>query len=235
MSANADSLSGRVVLLAGVTGELGGHVARILRARGARLGLLVRKPRQVAEITQAFGGEGVLVGCVGPQDSEGAAGFAKGVADSLGPIDALVATNGAFAASTVGKDPAGELADLLEANLLTVATLARAVVGPMRRRRAGRIVAVGSAAVDQAPPGMANYLAAKAALHRWIAALDRDLDGTGVRAFAVLPTTIDTQSNRRAMPETDRRGWQSLDTVSEALLACAFGAPPPGPLYRVPG
>ncbi|MBK8099174.1 MAG: SDR family NAD(P)-dependent oxidoreductase [Planctomycetes bacterium] len=234
MSVNADSLSGRVVLLAGVTGELGSHVARLLRARGARLGLLVRKPRQVAEITQAFAGEGVLVGSVGPQDSEGAAGFAKGVADSLGPIDALIATNGAFAASTVGKEPSGELAELLEANLLTVATLARAVVGPMRRRRTGRIVAVGAAAVEQASPGLANYLAAKAALHRWIVALDRDLEGSGVRALAVLPTTIDTASNRQTMPAADRRGWQSLDAVSEALVACAFGVPPAGPLYRVP-
>lgn len=234
MSANADHLAGRVVLLAGVTGELGRHAAQQLRARGARLGLVVRKPWQVADVMQAFAGEGVLVGCVGAQDSEGAAGFVKGVADSLGPIDAMIATNGAFAASTIGRDPAGELADLLEANLLSVTTLARAVVGPMRRRRTGRIVVVGSAAVDRASPGLANYLAAKAALHRWVAALDQDLDGTGVRAFAVLPETLDTDRNRQAMPGADRHGWQSLDTVTAALLACAFGAPATGPLYRIP-
>ena len=80
------------------------------------------------------------------------------------------------------KEAAEELQELLEANLLTATNLARAVLGGMRRRRAGSLVFVGAAAVGTAASGMANYLASKAALHEFVRALALELHDSGVRA-----------------------------------------------------
>jgi NAD(P)-dependent dehydrogenase (short-subunit alcohol dehydrogenase family) len=231
MAIDAGLLSGRVVVVGGATGEVGGALVRRLRDHGVRVGVAVRRPWQVDRIHDAFGRRDVLVGCVPTVDGEAAAGFAKGVRDALGPIDALLCANGAFRGGDVGQDSHSELQDLLEANLLAGATLARAVVGPMQRRRTGSLVFVGSAAVGLGTA--ANYLASKAALHEWVRALAIQLAGSGVRAAAVLPTTIDTEKNRAAMPTADRSAWQSVDAVVEAVLAAAFAPSGPGPLYPV--
>jgi short-subunit dehydrogenase len=231
-------LADRVTLLAGATGAVGGAFSRHLVQHGGRLGLAVRKPWQVEPLRAEFAGKRVLIGCVPTGDSEAAAGFVKGVTDALGPIDAFVAATGLFAAGVVGKDPADQLADLLQANLHAATGLARAVLAPMRRRQAGRLVFVGSAAVGTAEaPGMANYLASKAALHEWVRALNCELtaEGSGVRAAAILPGIIDTEANRKAMPAADRGQWHPIAAVVEALAVCAFGKPRgPGPLYPLP-
>jgi NAD(P)-dependent dehydrogenase (short-subunit alcohol dehydrogenase family) len=229
------NVAGRVVLLVGATGALGGVVARRLLDGGARIGVAVRKGWQVDQARAAFGPDRVLVGCVPSGDSEAAAGFAKGVNDALGAIDALIATNGAFRCATIGKDRADEFGDLFDANVLGGTTLARAVLAGMRRRQRGRLVFVGSAAVGSGGGGMTNYLATKAALHEWVRALDDELSGSGVRAFAVLPGIIDTEANRAALPTADRRGWHALDEVAALLLQCALGEPPgAGPLLPIP-
>jgi NAD(P)-dependent dehydrogenase (short-subunit alcohol dehydrogenase family) len=229
MAIDARLLNDKVVVVGGATGEVGGALVRELRAHGARVGVAVRRAWQVQKVGAAFGNDGILAGCVPTIDGEAAAGFVKGVRDALGPIDALLCANGAFRGTDVGQDAANELQDLLDANLLAGATLARAVVGPMRRRRTGSLVFVGSSGVGAAGP--ANYLASKAALHEWVRSLAVQLEGSGVRAAAVLPGTIDTEANRAAMPDADRSAWLPIAAVVQAILAAAFAPPGPGPLY----
>lgn len=235
MAAELDYAKGKVVLLAGATGAIGGAVARSLLAHGARIAVAARQPWQVAKLQDALGRDRVLCGHVATEDSEAAAGFVKGATDALGPIDALIATNGAFSMAHAGKDKAGELQSLLESNLLAGANLARAVLSRMQQRRAGRLVFVGSAAVGHGGVGMSNYLASKAALHEYVRALAVELATGPVRAVALLPGTVDTEANRAAMPTADRSSWQSMDVVVSGLLQLALGPLPrdPGPLYPV--
>lgn len=236
MPVDTDTIRGKVFLLAGASGALGSVLARRLLAAGGRLAVAVRRPWQVEAQRQALGDRDVLVGCVPSLDGEAAAGFVKGAADALGAIDAYFCTAGAYRASTIGQDGAGELTELLEANLLAPATLARAVVGAMKRRRSGSLVFTGAAMVGHGGPKAVNYLASKAALHEYVRALAAELDGSGVRAAAVLPVVLDTEANRKAMPTADHSRWQKVEDAAETLLAAAFGLlPGPGPLYPVSG
>lgn len=222
----------QVVLLAGATGAVGKAFASFVLQRGGKVAAAVRRPWQVASLQESLGRDRLLVGCVGAQDSEAAAGFVKGIKDALGPITAYVCTAGRWSGASVGKDSAGALQELLEANLLAGATLARAVVGALRRQKVGTMTFVGSAAVGGPVGAPANYLASKAALHEYVRALAADLAGSGVRAAAVLPPTIDTAPNREAMPDADRSQWISVDRVVDALARHAFGPElPGGPLY----
>lgn len=232
MAIDADHFYDKVVLLNGATGELGRELTNQLLQRGARVALVVRKAWQVDRVREELGSDDVLVACVPSQDAQAAAGVVKGAEDALGPIQSFLCPSGAFAAGPIGEDPGGQLQSLLEANLLAGATLARAVVGPMKRRRTGSLVFVGSSAVGQGGAGLANYLASKAALTEWVRALADELQEVGVRAAAVLPGTIDTQANRKAMPDANTAGWLPLAAVAGAILSCAEGGlPGPGPLY----
>jgi NAD(P)-dependent dehydrogenase (short-subunit alcohol dehydrogenase family) len=68
------------------------------------------------------------------------------------------------------------------------------------------IVVSSRAAIDHATAAFA-YAASKAAAVAMIDSLAADLKGTGVRANSILPSIIDTEANRRAMPNADFAKW----------------------------
>lgn len=226
-------LRDKTILVGGGTGQLGSAVIQAALLAGARVAVAVRKSWQVEKVRAAHPGSRILVGHVPETDGEAAAGFAKGVNDALSGIDALLCCNGAFASSAVGRDPAGELSELMTANVLSVANLARGTIGIMRRRKRGAILCVGSASVGNGGANCANYLASKAALHEWVRAFATETKGSGVRVGALVVGTLDTESNRRAMPDADASKWIPLETAARALFAAAFHPPLPGPLFPI--
>lgn len=231
MAFDLASLAGKTIVVGGATGQLGSVVVKAALHAGARVAIAVRKPWQVEKAKAAHPGASLFVGCVPELDGEASAGFAKGVNDALSGIDAMLCCNGAFAASAIGRDPVGELQELMTANVLSVANLARGAIGVMKRKKRGAIVCVGSSGVGHGGANVANYLASKAALHEWVRALAVELQGTGVRAAAVVAGTMDTESNRRAMPEADTTQWLPLEHVAHAMFAAAFAPVGNGPLF----
>jgi len=173
-SALANGGRSAVVVVSGATGRLGLAVARQVLASGGKVAAAVRKPWQVAKLREQLGTTGVLVGLVPSLDTEAAAGFAKGANDALGPVSAFVAAAGTFALRTPGREPGSDLAEQLEANLLANATLARALLPGMRRRRHGRLVFVGAGPACLAA-GSVTFVAAKEAVHGYVRALAADL------------------------------------------------------------
>lgn len=64
----------------------------------------------------------------------------------------------------------------------------------------------------------ASYAASKAAALSLVLSAAEEVRGTGVRVNAVLPGTMDTDANRKAMPDADRSGWISTEEVARAIL-----------------
>jgi NAD(P)-dependent dehydrogenase (short-subunit alcohol dehydrogenase family) len=48
--------------------------------------------------------------------------------------------------------------------------------------------------------------------------LAADLKGTGIRANSILPSIIDTEANRRAMPDADFAKWPKPRDIAEVIL-----------------
>ena len=230
------TLAGRTLLVSGATGAVGGELLRASLAAGASVGIAVRRQWQVQQLTKALPRATTLVGLVPTHDGEAAAGFVKGVEDSLGPIEALVSAAGGFLAAPAGDDRTGDAAQLFDANLFTAMTLVRAVLQPMRARGRGSVVLTGArVATGEPPPGMSLYYASKAALHAWARALANELEPSGLRVAVVAPGTIDTEANRAAMPAADRSTWLAPAAVAAALLEAMAGRlPGQGPLYALP-
>lgn len=180
-------LRNHVVVIAGAAGRIGLGVAKLVLQNGGKVAAAVRKPWQVARLQEQLGRDRVLVGLVGALDTEAAAGFAKGANDALGPVTAFVGAAGAWAERRPLREPDGQLAEQLEANLLANATLARALLPGMRRRHRGLLLFVGAAPASLAA-GSTSFVAAKEAVHGYVRALALDLADTGVQAGAVLPS-----------------------------------------------
>jgi len=107
---------------------------------------------------------------------------------------------------------------MMALNVRSGFVLARSVVPGMVERGAGSIVNVASrAAVDHAA-GASAYAAAKAAAVAMMDSLAADLRGTGVRVNTVLPSIIDTEANRKAMPGADFAQWPKPEEIAAVIL-----------------
>jgi NADP-dependent 3-hydroxy acid dehydrogenase YdfG len=178
-----------VVLIAGATGRIGTAFAQRVLARGGRVAAVVRRPWQVEALQRALGRERTLVGVVATGDAEAAAGFVKGAQDALGAIDVFAGLAGSWETRLAAREP-GDPTDQLAANLIANATLARAVLPAMRRRRRGVLDFAGAADAELAR-GSAAFAAGKGALHAYTLALARDLEGSGVAVRTLLLTAAD--------------------------------------------
>src|SRR5213078_1402849 len=103
-------------------------------------------------------------------------------------------------------------------NLRSGYTLCRAIVPVMLRQKHGSIVNIASKAGVDHPGGAAAYGVSKAAAVAMVDSLAADLKGTGVRANSILPSIIDTEVNRRAMPNADFAQWPKPEQISRVIL-----------------
>lgn len=110
---------------------------------------------------------------------------------------------------------------MLALNLQPGFLLASAAAKVMVRQGTGVIVNVAAKAGLDPPAGLAAYAASKAAALAMIESLAEDLKGTGVRANSVLPNMIDTEANRRAMPNTDFAKWPKPEDIATVVLFLA--------------
>jgi NAD(P)-dependent dehydrogenase (short-subunit alcohol dehydrogenase family) len=139
---------------------------------------------------------------------------ALGEADVVGAV--LVA--GAWQGGARLHEPAAHDAwrEMLDANLESAHVALQALLPRLVARRAGSLVVIGSRAAVRPweSAGAAAYAASKAALMALVQSVAAEVLNDGVRINAVLPSTIDTSDNRRAMPNADTKAWVSSDSLA---------------------
>jgi NAD(P)-dependent dehydrogenase (short-subunit alcohol dehydrogenase family) len=135
-----------------------------------------------------------------------------------GRLDVLVNTVGGYGGGKFWEMDGGLLEKMLALNLRSGYALARAAMGPMLKQKRGAIVNVASKAALDHAPGLAAYAASKAAAVALLDSLAADAKGTGVRVNSVLPSIIDTELNRKAMPKADFAKWPKPDEIARVIL-----------------
>lgn len=110
------------------------------------------------------------------------------------------------------------LARMLALNLSPGYHLLRAALPGFLAAGEGAFVEIASLAALGGQPGQAAYAASKAAALSLVLSAAEETRGRGVRVNAVLPGTMDTEANRRAMPDADRSGWVSTEDVARTVL-----------------
>ena len=134
-------------------------------------------------------------------------------------LDVLVNVVGAYAGGTpLWETDSKAFAQMLALNLSSGYVLARSVVPVMLKQGSGAIVNVSSQAAVNHAAGAAAYAASKAAAVAMIDCLAADLKGTAVRANSVLPSIIDTEANRKAMPNADFTKWPKPEDIAKVIL-----------------
>lgn len=217
----------RVLLVTGGTGALGGAVALAALDQGARVVATCRDARDgealAARIPPASRGR-FHAAVADVADAESVRALVAGTAARHGRLDWLVNAVGGFAPGDLVATDERAWDHMLALNLRTTYLCCRAVLPVMLAAGAGRIVNVGSRSVVPPAGGFIAYTVAKAGVLALTQALAQEVRGRGVTVNAVLPSTMDTEANRRAMPEADRAGWVKPESVARAILFLASDA-----------
>ena len=148
--------------------------------------------------------------------------FVDEVVALYGRLDVLVNTVGGYAGGIkLWNVEPRTFERMLALNLRSGFALSRAAVVPMLKQKQGAIVNVAARAAVDHGGGAAAYAASKAAAVAMMDSLAEDLKGTGVRVNSILPSIIDTEANRRAMPDADFQKWPKPEDIARVVLFLA--------------
>jgi NAD(P)-dependent dehydrogenase (short-subunit alcohol dehydrogenase family) len=165
-----------------------------------------------------------LYGAVGDLTREADVAEVMGAAARAGRLDVLVNGVGGFAPGSLAETDEATWNHMLAQNLKTVYLCCRAALAPMIAGGGGRIINVGSRSVVPPAGGFIAYTVAKTGVIALSQALAQELRSHRVAVNVVLPGTMDTAANRRAMPDADFATWVSPDTVAQAIAFVASEA-----------
>jgi NAD(P)-dependent dehydrogenase (short-subunit alcohol dehydrogenase family) len=212
---------GKVVLVAGGTGGLGRAVTRAFLEEGAKVVVTYREREELDALKIAAGvNMAQLDGfAVDVTDEAAVRQLIEKIVGKYRRLDAMVNTVGGYAGGTkLWELETKVFEQMLALNLRSGYALSRAAVRTMLKEGHGAIVNIASkAAVDHAG-GAAAYAASKSAAVALLDSLAEDLKGSGVRVNTILPSIIDTEANRKAMPKADFAKWPKPEEIARVIL-----------------
>jgi NAD(P)-dependent dehydrogenase (short-subunit alcohol dehydrogenase family) len=218
----------RVVVVAGGTGGLGRAVSLAFLADNAHVVVTYRKQEELDSLKSLAGGNGSeLEGhIVDVTDEAEVSKFIDGIVARHRRLDVLANTVGGYAGGVKLWELDTKVFDqMLALNLRSGYALARAAVRVMLKQGSGAIVNVAAKAAIDHGGGAAAYAASKAAAVAMMDSLAEDLKGTGIRVNSVLPSIIDTEANREAMPKANFSKWPKAEEIARVILfLCSDGA-----------
>jgi len=143
---------------------------------------------------------------------------------SLGPFDGLINLAGGFAMGTESWDSSEDQWDVMfSLNVSTMRNAIKAAVPVLLEQQKGSVVNVGAYGAREGQGLMGAYCASKSVVMRLTETLAEELKTKGINVNAVLPTVIDTPTNRAAMPDADPAAWVSPDDL--AAVICFLSSP----------
>lgn len=179
----------RPVVITGASSGIGAATARVLAAAGYPVALGARRTDRLAELVddiRASGGEAVAHPLDVTSD-DSVADFAGKVTTDLGDIEVVVSNAGVTAPGTIHEISSARFASELDLNLVGAHRVAHAFVPGMVERRRGDLVLISSDVAVRARPFMAAYASSKWGLEGMAAAMQMELEGTGVRVSVIRP------------------------------------------------
>ncbi len=192
-------LDGRLALVTGASGGLGGAIARTLHAQGATVVLSGTRADALQALADELGDRAQI--CPADLSDPAAADTLIAAAEAIGPLHILVNNAGLTRDGLALRMKDADWAQVLDVDLAAPFRLARAALRGMVRRRAGRIIGIGSIVGTTGNPGQANYAAAKAGLVGMSKALAAEVGSRGITVNMIAPGYIQTAMTGALSPE----------------------------------
>lgn len=226
------ALHGQVALITGGSGQLGSVVAQAFLEVGVKVAIPFKSAHEWARVMMQIGRDattleyadllGHEVDVANPYEF---GEFVDIVAAKWGRLDILITTVGGYAAG----DPVVSLTDevwegQIELNARTAFVAARACLPAMIEAGHGKIVMVSSRAAIDSGKHAAAYSISKAMVNKLVQAIAAEVRDDNIQVNAIMPSIIDTATNRNDATEEQWRNWPKAEQLADVLLFLASPA-----------
>lgn len=200
------NLSGKIALVTGATGGIGGAIARSLHAQGATVVLSGTREAVLADLAKELG-ERAFFAAANLSDPESVDGLVARAEEAAGgPLDILVANAGITKDGLLMRMKDEDFQSVIQINLESYFRLTRAAVKGMMKRRSGRIIGITSVVGVTGNPGQTNYSASKAGMIGFSKSLAQEVGSRGITVNCIAPGFI-------ASPMTDVLNDQQREAI----------------------
>ncbi|MBD8900108.1 SDR family NAD(P)-dependent oxidoreductase [Rhodanobacter sp. DHG33] len=232
----SDTLAGRVVLVTGACGGLGGAVARAASRAGATVIVSGRRKRQLEQLYDAMLAEGLAEPVIHPLDMETAtphdyAALADGLRHDFGRLDGIAHCAASFAGLTpMAMHKPDDWLRAMHVNVNAPFALTQACLPLLQEAADSAVVFVLDDPQRMARAHWGAYGASKAALERFAAILHEETDEGPLRVHALLPAPMRTRLRRQAYfgEDTLQHPLPDAAAVATVWLLGAQAAPARG-------
>jgi len=145
--------------------------------------------------------------------------FVSGVVEKYGAIDVAVLTAGGFAPGNIDKTKTSDITQQYQLNFETAYNIARPVFLQMMKQNMGRIFLIGSRQGLNILKGKGAlaYGFSKSLLFRLAELLNAEAKGKNVVVSVIVPSVIDTPSNRESMPDENFNDWVAPSAIANVI------------------
>ena len=184
-------LTGKVALVTGASGGIGGEIAKALHGAGATVGLSGTREAPLQELAAELGERAHVLPC-NLSDAEAVDNLPKAAIAAMGGLDILVNNAGITRDQIFMRMSDEDWQSVIDINLTATMRLCRGVMRPMMKSRWGRIVNISSIVGATGNPGQVNYAAAKAGMVGMTKSIAYEVASRGITANCVAPGFIAT-------------------------------------------
>jgi 3-oxoacyl-[acyl-carrier protein] reductase len=183
-------LSGKMALVTGASGGIGGAIARALHAQGAHTVLSGTREQALAELRQELG-DRASIAPANLSEAEPVDGLVAAAEAAAGmELDILISNAGVTKDGLILRMKDEDWQKVMTVNLESYFRLARSALRGMMRRRRGRIIGITSVVGVMGNAGQTNYAASKAGMIGFTKALAQEIASRGVTANCIAPGMI---------------------------------------------
>ncbi len=220
--------SGKVAVVTGASRGIGRAIAMQLAGGGAQVVAAARGDNAADTVTaiEQAGGRGELA-TLDVTDAASVEAMIAGVLQRHGRIDVLVNNAGVTRDQLMLRMKRDDWDQVIATNLTAAFTCVQAVIKPMVKQRAGRIISVSSVVGQAGNAGQANYAASKAGLIGFSKSLAKELASRNITVNVVAPGLVETDMTR-AITDKAQGEWASqiplgrIGTPADIAAAVCF-------------
>lgn len=212
----------KTAIVTGASGNMGQAVVKKFLAENYNvIGTVI--PNDPVSLDDHPGLEKAVVDLMSESDS---ATFIESVISKHKTIDAAILTVGGFAMNKIADTSTADILKQYKLNFETAYNIARPVFTQMMKQNNGRIFLVGSRPgldVSKHGKGMVAYSLAKSLIFRLAELMNAEAKDQHVVTSVIVPSTIDTPQNRKAMPDANFDSWVKPEEIANAIYFYCTG------------